>query len=71
MMNHPKYRWLVIIASLLYILIPVDLLPDFIPLLGWIDDAGFLALILAEVNELAQERRNTIKAERNPKEEED
>lgn len=28
-----------LVASLAYILLPTDLLPDFMPLLGWIDDA--------------------------------
>jgi uncharacterized membrane protein YkvA (DUF1232 family) len=33
-------------AALLYVLSPVDLIPDFIPGIGLIDDAAVLALLL-------------------------
>ena len=33
--------------ALLYILSPVDLLPDVIPVIGWLDDIGVGALFLA------------------------
>ncbi|MBW2012096.1 MAG: DUF1232 domain-containing protein [Deltaproteobacteria bacterium] len=36
---------LLIIIILLYIIFPFDLLPDFIPIAGWLDD-GFLLGIL-------------------------
>lgn len=35
-----------LIAALIYVLSPVDLLPDFIPGLGMIDDAAVLAFLL-------------------------
>lgn len=31
-------KLIVVIACLAYVLWPLDLLPDFIPLVGWIDD---------------------------------
>ena len=31
---------LVAAAAALYVVSPIDLLPDFIPIVGWIDDAG-------------------------------
>lgn len=46
-------HWLVIITSLFYILSPIDALPDFVPLAGWLDDA---AAALLMVNEIAQLR---------------
>lgn len=38
----------------LYVLSPVDALPDFFPLLGQLDDAGIVALTLAAIAMLAQ-----------------
>lgn len=35
-----------IIGSLLYVLSPVDLIPDFIPVVGFLDDAAVLAACL-------------------------
>lgn len=42
-----KKNWNIIIALLavLYIISPIDFIPDFIPVIGWIDDvlAGMIA----------------------------
>ena len=38
---------LVSVLTLLYILSPVDLLPDVVPVIGWLDDIGVGALFLA------------------------
>ena len=35
-----------IILALLYVLLPYDLLPDFLAGLGWLDDAVVLGLLL-------------------------
>lgn len=52
-----KYRaipfWTVaaIVVALLYVLNPLDLIPDFIPVIGLIDDAGVVAACLALVSQ--------------------
>jgi uncharacterized membrane protein YkvA (DUF1232 family) len=33
------------LLAVLYVLSPVDLVPDLIPLLGWLDDLGVITLI--------------------------
>jgi uncharacterized membrane protein YkvA (DUF1232 family) len=38
---------LVGLFALFYVLSPVDLVPDFIPLIGWLDDLGVIALVAA------------------------
>lgn len=38
-----------IVASLLYLLSPIDLIPDFIPLLGFIDDVAVIALVITQI----------------------
>lgn len=35
-----------IVGSLLYVLMPIDLIPDFIPGIGYLDDAGVITLCL-------------------------
>ena len=38
---------LITIACLIYVFSPVDLIPDVIPILGWLDDIGILGLLIA------------------------
>lgn len=49
---NPKYRWGVILASLIYLISPLDFSPDLIPILGQIDDIALLMLLLTSVSEL-------------------
>jgi uncharacterized membrane protein YkvA (DUF1232 family) len=35
------------VATLLYLLTPIDLIPDFIPVLGYVDDVAVVALVVA------------------------
>lgn len=59
--KHPKYRWLVILGTVLYLLSPIDIAPDFIPIIGWIDDGLLLSLLVTELSglflEYSQKRR--------------
>lgn len=35
-----------IIAALIYIISPIDLIPDFIPIIGWMDDGAVFYFLL-------------------------
>ncbi|MCX7594413.1 MAG: YkvA family protein [Fischerella sp.] len=64
--RNPKYRWWVILGTLLYFVSPFDIAPDFLPIVGQIDDVFVLTLLLTEVSGLVIEgfkaRRRNIDA---------
>jgi uncharacterized membrane protein YkvA (DUF1232 family) len=60
-MGHPRYRWAVILASALYLISPLDFSPDFIPILGWIDDGVIATLLATEITQILLDRRQTMK----------
>lgn len=45
----PKRSLVAIVAALLYFLDPLDLIPDFIPLLGFADDAAVLLWVASRL----------------------
>lgn len=49
LMRNPRYRWIVIAASLVYLVSPIDLSPDVIPIIGQIDDVILVTLLFSEV----------------------
>lgn len=55
-LRNPKYRWLIVAASLFYLLSPIDLISDFVPIVGWVDDGVIATVLVAEVSQLLQEK---------------
>ena len=51
-LNHPKYRWILVAGTLLYLLSPIDISPDFIPIIGWIDDGIVASIFVASLSQL-------------------
>ncbi len=59
-LRNPKYRWTVIWASLFYLISPIDISPDFIPILGQLDDVALLFLFVGGISELFTEWRQSL-----------
>ncbi|WP_008317154.1 YkvA family protein [Leptolyngbya sp. PCC 6406] len=62
LLGHPVGRWVVILAALVYLISPVDLVPDVIPIVGWIDDGVLATVMAAGITETVLERRREVKA---------
>lgn len=49
-MQDPGADWkpkAAIVVAVLYLIWPIDLIPDFAPIIGWLDDIGITALAIA------------------------
>ncbi|WP_407893716.1 YkvA family protein [Scytonema sp. NUACC26] len=54
-LRNPKYRLFAIIAGLFYLVSPLDILPDIIPIFGWIDDGLIASFVVAEASQILVE----------------
>ena len=61
------WRKLAGVAAVAYLVMPFDLVPDFVPVLGWLDDIGVLSaaamFVIREVKRHADEKRTTVTVE--------
>ncbi len=55
LLRNPKYRWWVILGTLLYFVSPFDVVPDFFPIVGELDDVFLLTLLVTEISQVAIE----------------
>lgn len=60
-LRNSKYRWLVVLGSLIYLLSPVDLATDVVPIVGWIDDGVVATLLVTELSQFILEQRKNRK----------
>jgi len=65
LIRKPKYRWWVIMGTIVYLVSPIDIAPDFIPVVGQIDDLVLLTLLVSEVSKLVIEGWKSSKAKIN------
>ena len=54
-LRNPKYRWWIVLGTLAYLISPIDIAPDFLPIIGQIDDIAILTLLVSEVSQMAIE----------------
>lgn len=42
----PRSALIIIVSAMIYVISPIDLIPDFIPVLGWIDDVAVVTVAI-------------------------
>ena len=47
--NVPLWKKVAAVIAILYVLDPIDLIPDTIPIIGWLDDIGVIGALLGMV----------------------
>jgi uncharacterized membrane protein YkvA (DUF1232 family) len=62
MLRNPAFKMpgkakAILIAGLIYFISPIDLIPDFIPGLGYVDDAFVIALVIKSLRDVIEEYR--------------
>ncbi len=53
LLQNPQYRWWVVLASVVYLVSPIDLAPDFLPIVGWLDDTVLIGMLVSELSVIA------------------
>ncbi|MDX2097398.1 MAG: YkvA family protein [Leptolyngbyaceae cyanobacterium bins.59] len=64
--RNPKYRWWVIAGTILYLISPFDIAPDFLPIIGQVDDVVLLTLLVTEISSLLADRLRARKGDETP-----
>ncbi|ASC69100.1 hypothetical protein XM38_000260 [Halomicronema hongdechloris C2206] len=54
-LRNSRFRWLLIVGTVLYLLSPIDIAPDIIPIVGWIDDGLLITLLVSELSQMAMD----------------
>ena len=62
-LRNPKYRWWIILGTLVYLISPFDISPDFIPIVGQLDDFVLVSLLVTEVSQLVMDKYKSGKSQ--------
>ncbi|MBW4482261.1 MAG: DUF1232 domain-containing protein [Tildeniella torsiva UHER 1998/13D] len=60
-LRNNKYRWVLVLGTLIYLVSPIDISPDFLPIIGWVDDGLLATLLVTELSQMALEHLNKRK----------
>ena len=59
--RNPQYRWWIILGTLVYLVSPFDISPDFIPIAGQLDDFVIVSLLVTEISQLVMDKYKSSK----------
>lgn len=62
-LRHPQWRWAIILGTAFYLISPIDISPDIIPIVGWLDDGILATLLVTELSSMAMSYLNKDKSE--------
>ncbi|MEO1295911.1 MAG: DUF1232 domain-containing protein [Cyanobacteria bacterium J06636_16] len=51
LLTHPRYGVWVILGTLLYLISPIDIAPDVLPIFGQIDDVALIVLLVSAASQ--------------------
>ena len=51
LLTHPRYGVWVILGTLLYLVSPIDIAPDVVPIIGQIDDVALIVLLVSAASQ--------------------
>ena len=54
--RNTKYRWWIILGTLVYLLSPLDISPDVFPIVGELDDFVLVTLMMTELSQVLWEK---------------
>jgi uncharacterized membrane protein YkvA (DUF1232 family) len=60
--RHPQLRWWIILGTLVYLLSPLDISPDIFPIVGEIDDAILVTILVGELSSVLMDRFKSVSA---------
>ena len=63
--RHPKYRWWVMLGTIIYLISPIDIAPDFIPIMGQLDDVVIAGLLFTELSQMMIAKLQTRQENKN------
>ena len=63
--RHPKYRWWVMLGTIIYLISPIDIAPDFIPIMGQLDDVVIAGLLFTELSQMMMTKLQTRQENKN------
>jgi uncharacterized membrane protein YkvA (DUF1232 family) len=61
LLRNSKYRWVVLFGTLVYLVSPIDIAPDMIPFLGWLDDGLIATIAITEISQIFLDRKRNLR----------